>query len=75
MSTGNSTVIQLENLSVTLGGRLILDRLSVELKGRTIGLLGPNGAGKTTLINTLLGFYTPSTGTALANSFSCYFCL
>ena len=64
MSTGNSTVIQLENLSVTLGGRLILDRLSVELKGRTIGLLGPNGAGKSTLINTLLGFYTPSTGTA-----------
>lgn len=64
MSTGNSTVIQLENLSVTLGGRLILDHLSVELKGRTIGLLGPNGAGKSTLINTLLGFYAPSTGTA-----------
>ena len=64
MSTGNSTVIQLEKLSVTLGGRLILDHLSVELKGRTIGLLGPNGAGKSTLINTLLGFYAPSTGTA-----------
>ncbi len=64
MSTGNSTVIQLENLSVTLGGRLILDSLSVDLKGRTIGLLGPNGAGKSTLINTLLGFYAPSTGTA-----------
>ncbi len=64
MSIGNSTVIQLENLSVTLGGRLILDSLSVQLKGRTIGLLGPNGAGKSTLINTLLGFYAPSTGTA-----------
>jgi ABC-2 type transport system ATP-binding protein len=27
-------------------------------------LLGPNGAGKSTLINTLMGFYPPSSGTA-----------
>ncbi len=59
-----STVIQLTNLSVHLGSRLILNKLDVELKGRTIGLLGPNGAGKSTLINTLLGFYAPSSGTA-----------
>ena len=32
--------------------------------GRCIGLLGPNGAGKSTLINTLLGFYPVSHGTA-----------
>ncbi|WP_031495284.1 ABC transporter ATP-binding protein [Bryobacter aggregatus] len=64
MSTSPSTVIQLDNLSVNLGGRLILNQLTVELKGRTIGLLGPNGAGKSTLINTLLGFYAPSSGTA-----------
>ena len=34
------------------------------LRGRAIGLLGPNGAGKSTLINTLLGFYKPSSGSA-----------
>jgi ABC-2 type transport system ATP-binding protein len=64
MSTPLDAVIQLDNLSVQLGSRLILNKLQVELKGRTIGLLGPNGAGKSTLINTLLGFYAPSSGTA-----------
>jgi ABC-2 type transport system ATP-binding protein len=64
MSTTPDAVIQLDNLSVQLGSRLILNKLQVELKGRTIGLLGPNGAGKSTLINTLLGFYAPSSGTA-----------
>ncbi len=64
MSTPLDAVIQLDNLSVHLGSRLILNKLQVELKGRTIGLLGPNGAGKSTLINTLLGFYAPSSGTA-----------
>lgn len=54
-------VLQLDNLSVNLGGRKILDGLTCTLTGRTIGLLGPNGAGKSTLINTLLGFY-PATG-------------
>jgi ABC-2 type transport system ATP-binding protein len=59
-----SAIVQLQNLSVHLGKRLILNGLNAELKGRTIGLLGPNGAGKSTLINTLLGFYAPSSGTA-----------
>ena len=62
--TGPISVVQLSNLSVHLGNRQILSNLNVELKGRTIGLLGPNGAGKSTLINTLLGFYAPSSGTA-----------
>lgn len=64
MSTTPGPVIQLDNLSVQLGSRQILKQLSVALHGRTIGLLGPNGAGKSTLINTLLGFYAPSSGTA-----------
>src|SRR5438874_7614285 len=57
-------VITLDNLSVTFGGRPILKSLAGELRGRSIGLLGPNGAGKTTLIHTLLGFHSPSSGTA-----------
>jgi len=57
-------VITLDNLSVTFGGRPILQNLNGELRGRSIGLLGPNGAGKTTLIHTLLGFHAPSSGTA-----------
>ena len=46
------------------GKRDILRALTAELRGRSIGLLGPNGAGKSTLINTLLGFYKPSAGSA-----------
>jgi ABC-2 type transport system ATP-binding protein len=57
-------VIELENLGVRFGKRDILKGLTCSLSGRTIGLLGPNGAGKSTLINTLLGFYKPTQGTA-----------
>jgi ABC-2 type transport system ATP-binding protein len=57
-------VIELQDLSVTFGKREILKSLVCSLRGRAIGLLGPNGAGKSTLINTLLGFYKPSSGSA-----------
>jgi ABC-2 type transport system ATP-binding protein len=57
-------VIELQGLSVRFGSRDILKELTCSLRGRAIGLLGPNGAGKSTLINTLLGFYKPSSGSA-----------
>ena len=57
-------VIQLDNLEVRFGERVILKKLNGSLTGRAIGLLGPNGAGKSTLINTLLGFHQPFSGTA-----------
>ena len=59
-----AAVIELENLEVRLGSRTILKTLNGSLSGRAIGLLGPNGAGKSTLLNTLLGFHTPTSGTA-----------
>ncbi len=57
-------LIELQGLSVQFGNREILRSLTASLRGRSIGLLGPNGAGKSTLINTLLGFYKPSAGSA-----------
>jgi ABC-2 type transport system ATP-binding protein len=57
-------VIELQGLSVHFGDREILKNLVCSLRGRAIGLLGPNGAGKSTLINTLVGFYKPSSGSA-----------
>src|SRR5260370_21302016 len=56
--------IELDGLGVQLGARTILHGLTGILKSRAIGLLGPNGAGKSTLINTLLGFHSPSKGSA-----------
>src|SRR5215469_2266475 len=58
------SVIDLDGLEVSFGGRPILKKLKASLTGRSIGLLGPNGAGKSTLLNTLLGFHQPSAGTA-----------
>ena len=57
-------IIEMQNLTVRLGNRIILNHLNGVLSGRCIGLLGPNGSGKSTLINTLLGFYPPIAGTA-----------
>ena len=57
-------VIELADLHVKIGKREILRGLNLELRGLTVGLLGPNGAGKSTLINTLLGFWKPTSGTA-----------
>jgi ABC-2 type transport system ATP-binding protein len=58
------SLVELQGLSVQFGNREILSNLTASLRGRAIGLLGPNGAGKSTLINTLLGFYRPSAGSA-----------
>jgi len=57
-------LVEMQGLSVQFGSREILRSLTATLRGRSIGLLGPNGAGKSTLINTLLGFYKSSAGSA-----------
>ncbi len=63
-STAALPLVELKGLSVRFGQREILRGLTASLRGKAIGLLGPNGAGKSTLINTLLGFYKPSAGSA-----------
>ena len=60
----SSPAIELDGLSVNLGGRPILIDLCASLGGRAIGLLGPNGAGKTTLLRTLLRFFPAASGNA-----------
>jgi ABC-2 type transport system ATP-binding protein len=66
-------VVELDQLEVRLGGRVVLDALTGALQGRAVGLLGPNGSGKSTLINTLLGFHQPSRGTAKVLGFDVRF--
>ena len=56
-------VLQVEDLSVSLGGRRVLDQVSFSVDGGGFcGLIGSNGAGKTTLLRAILGMITPSGG-------------
>jgi len=49
-------VLEAANISLTLGGRRIIDDFSTTvMRGDRIGLIGDNGAGKTTLVRALLG--------------------
>lgn len=55
-------------LSKTYGKRLVLNNVSVEVKGgEIVGLLGPNGAGKTTTFSILVGLIRPDQGTVFFN--------
>ncbi|HLI06375.1 MAG TPA: ABC transporter ATP-binding protein [Ktedonobacteraceae bacterium] len=57
-------VIELNNVSIALGGRTILENMSFAVQqGEFIAVLGPNGAGKSTLLKMILGLLKPNTGT------------
>jgi len=57
-------VIEVENLSKSHGGRLLIDDLSFKLPpGGIVGVIGANGAGKTTLFRMLTGQEQPDSGT------------
>lgn len=55
-------MIEIDDLHVTFGGVVAIDRLSLVFDGDICGLIGPNGAGKTTLLNVLSGFVAPTAG-------------
>ena len=58
--------LALERVSITLGGRPLVDDVSLELRpGEVVGLLGPNGAGKTTTFNLITGLLRPDSGDVL----------
>jgi iron complex transport system ATP-binding protein len=55
-----------QDLTVALGGRMVLSDLSLDLEpGAFTVLAGPNGAGKSTLLRTLAGLLAPATGDVL----------
>lgn len=58
-----TTLVSLENISVTFNQRQVLSDISLTLKsGEIMTLLGPNGAGKSTLVRVVLGLVTPDSG-------------
>ncbi len=58
-----STIVELKNVSKSLGGKTLIKDLTLLMKpGDRIGIVGPNGAGKTTLIKMILGVLPPDAG-------------
>lgn len=54
--------IELSSASVKLGGRLVLEGISLQLSEARIGVLGRNGSGKTTLLRLIAGLIAPDQG-------------
>lgn len=56
-------ILSATNVSVSLGGRVVLDDVSLQLAdGEQCAVTGRSGSGKTTLLLVLAGLITPSTG-------------
>ncbi len=56
--------ISLKNVSFEVGGKIILDNISLEIpEGSMVNLEGKTGSGKTTLIGIIAGYYAPVSGT------------
>lgn len=56
-------MLQIENLTYRIGGRILLDQTSAAVDaGHRVGLVGRNGTGKTTLLRLITGQLAPEGG-------------
>lgn len=54
--------MELHDISLARGDRLIFEGLSLRLPEKRIGLIGPNGSGKSSLLRLLKGLLAPNAG-------------
>jgi NitT/TauT family transport system ATP-binding protein len=63
MSPVSDTVLQFDQVAITLGGREILSPVDLSIRrGEFVCVIGPSGCGKTTLLRAAAGFVAPSSG-------------
>jgi phospholipid/cholesterol/gamma-HCH transport system ATP-binding protein len=56
-------MIELRNVSLKYGDKLILDKVSITVKDNRIkAILGPSGVGKSTILKLMLGLIKPNSG-------------
>ena len=61
----SQAVLEVRDLGLSLGGKRVLDGLSLRLEaGRIAALIGPSGSGKTALLRVLGGLVPPEAGSA-----------
>jgi iron complex transport system ATP-binding protein len=64
---GNTTLLEIQDLTVCYGERTVLQDVSLEVgPGEIVALIGPNGAGKTTLFRAVSGVVPPRSGRVFA---------
>ncbi len=62
-SARREPILEVEEISVSFSGRVVLDRVSFEIgRGEFTGLIGSNGVGKTTLLRVILGLQKVDAG-------------
>lgn len=54
--------IELNNVSLTRGGQLVLKDLTLTVREHRVGIIGYNGSGKSSLLRLLCGLLTPDSG-------------
>ena len=58
-----NSIIELQNISLSYGSRLILENINFKInEGQIFGMLGPNGVGKSTIFNLITGLINPGSG-------------
>lgn len=61
--TSPTRAVQVADLSVELGGRLVLRGIDLAIRpGEIVAVLGTNGSGKSTLVRTMVGLLPPARG-------------
>ena len=62
-SPNSAPIVSAKNVTRALGGRQVLDDVSLDVQpGEVVVLVGPSGAGKTTFLRTMNGLETIDTG-------------
>ncbi|NVK41677.1 MAG: ABC transporter ATP-binding protein [Oceanospirillaceae bacterium] len=61
--TGTETLLEVQDLSLSRGGRSLIEGLSLRVgAGEIVGITGPSGCGKSSLGDVLLGLHGPDSG-------------
>jgi zinc transport system ATP-binding protein len=61
--TSNDPLVTVNDVSLKLKGRLILDKINLSVfPNEIVSVIGPNGSGKTTLIKIMVGLIAPTFG-------------